>query len=700
MSSTRPSSARGARARSSGALLVLAAVACDTNSPPALDPAVPASSLIGVGMILDVPTVALAVGAAGTTLHAMRPDADRIDTVAAAWHSSDEQVVSVGADGRLTPRRAGQATVWARVGRDSVPASVTVTERGPSASVNAATVAVRPAVAMLAVGAPQQFTATVQAAATGLLTVAGVAAAAPNAPAVTWSSSAPTVAAVSSNGTVVPIAPGIAVITATALGVRATSTVLVAAPRASAAARIDVAVMRFDGGSGQVMVSNGIPFPRGAVTENSLGQVHVFVNGTERPIRTRALSGRWPDGSLRAALVQFDYVIPDAQPIPGYVTVGGTRTLTPPAERAAVPTPVAAVLPTSSAYLMSTGLGGPLYDPATTKAPTSLIAQYESDYVRLAAGDWSQCGSNWSCGRTAGYDRAFILYQEWLRTANPTYWQHASAIVANYIDQYLAPANGGPAPWWSNSESMALHYFSTGDERTRGYLYSMATSLMCQDRPIAMWRLGGDPSTQLGDDRARAKVIAALMDVQMTNAVPTATSPDMTGGDAMFCRQYMTNTVLTTAINDILGTQHTSGAFGGTQYNGGQKNFMVGMLLTQLIRYYDQFTPDARIPTAVQRAVDYMTANEWIASAQGFKYVTTNVDADDGDWPEPTLNNLVAPAYAWLYNRTGNAQYATMVDRMLLANTNNGERSWWAASGKAFDQGFTHTFNTMQWRNR
>ena len=208
----------------------------------------------------------------------------------------------------------------------------------------------------------------------------------------------------------------------------ATSAVVVTSSR-TLASKVDLAVMRFDGGSGSVMVSNGIPFPRGLVTESTLNQLHMFVNGVEQPVFTRALGGRWPDGSLRAALVQFDYVIPDARTIPAYFTVGGARTIVAPAERAAVPTPIAAALPASSAYLISTGLAGAVYDPSTTRAPTTLIAQYESDFARIAAIDWAQCGAAWGCGRTAGYDRPFILYQAWIRTANPTYWQHATAIV-------------------------------------------------------------------------------------------------------------------------------------------------------------------------------------------------------------------------------------------------------------------------------
>ena len=498
---------------------MLAAVACDTNRP-SLDPATAPASLNGVGMVLDLPTVALTLGVAGSTLHAVRPTTQGADTVAAVWHSSDEQVVSVDAAGHLTARGVGSASIWAIAGRDSVSSAITVSPPGPSFGVNAATISIRPSAARLSVGVPQQFSASVQA---PMAATTVSASAVPSGPLVKWTSSAPRVAAVSSNGTVVPIAPGIALITATALGSRATSTVIVSRERATTS-RIDLAVMRFDGGSGPVMVSNGIPFPRGLVTESTLNQVHLYVNGAEHPLFTRALGGRWPDGSLRAALVQFDFSIPDARTIPAYLTVVATRTMAAPAERAATPTPVAAALPTSSSYLISTGIGGMLYDPATNRSATMLIAQYESDFTRIAALDWAKCGANadWSCGRTAGYDRAFTLYQAWVRTANPTYWQHATTLVAKYINGYLVPARGAIAPWWSMTESTALHYWATGDERTRGYLDAVASELIYQVRPEGGWGLGNVPA-QYGDDRDRAKVLIALMDARMIDAKPTPT---------------------------------------------------------------------------------------------------------------------------------------------------------------------------------
>lgn len=697
MLSTPSLLARGARARSAAALLVLAVAGCDTN-PATLAPTAADANLQSVPIALDLPTIALALGTAGSTLHAVRVGTQGVDTVAAVWRTADEQVVSVGNDGQLTPRSAGTTTVWARAGRDSASSTVTVTADGPEMQSNAGRLTISPSMALLSVGAARQFTVSGPAMTVVGTTTANTSTTTASTPGVKWTSSAPAVAGVSANGIVGPISPGVAVITATAGNVRASATVLVTAPH-NATTRVDVAIMRFDGGSGSVMVSNGIPFARGAVTEATLNQVHVFVNGAEQAVFTRALGGRWPDGSLRAALVQFNYTIPNAQTIPGYIAIGGgARKMAAPAERPATPKPVAAALPTSPAYLISTGLAGAVYNPAATRAPTTMIAQYESDYVRLAALDWKQCGASWSCGRTAGYDRAFTLYQEWVRTADPTYWQHATTIAADYITGYLMPAHGQPAPWWSNSASVALHYWATGDERTRAYTHAMAMSLSAQARSTSDWRLGSN-GPQMGDDRMRAKTLLALIDAHMIDAKSTA-APNPIDHDQQWFTQFDTPSVLPTAVSDILSTQAKSGAFGGTQYKGGQKAFMAGMLLNALTRYYDEVTPDSRIPIAIQRAIDYMWQNEWVSSAHGFKYCTVVVDKDNGDQPEPSLNNLIAPAYAWYYSRTGDARYATMVDEMLAGNTINGERNWWAASGKAFDQAFYHAFNVFQWRNR
>ena len=64
----------------------------------------------------------------------------------------------------------------------------------------------------------------------------------------------------------------------------------------------------------------------------------------------------------------------------------------------------------------------------------------------------------------------------------------------------------------------------------------------------------------------------------------------------------------------------------------------------------------------------------------------------------PGLNNLIAPAFAWTYAQTGDRKYATMTDALLAGNATHEPRSWFFASGKAFDQAFYRIFNIIHWR--
>lgn len=88
---------------------------------------------------------------------------------------------------------------------------------------------------------------------------------------------------------------------------------------------------------------------------------------------------------------------------------------------------------------------------------------------------------------------------------------------------------------------------------------------------------------------------------------------------------------------------------------------MVGMLLTSLIRYYEEVNADPRILPIVQRAADYMWENEWLLLDRGFKYVSNN-RIENGAVAEsskaaPDLNAFTLPAYAWLYKQTRRQEY-------------------------------------------
>jgi uncharacterized protein YjdB len=530
----------------------------------------------------------------------------------------------------------------------------------------------------------------------------------------TWRSLVPAIATIDSTGAVTAVAAGQGKIVATIEGVADTADVTVNEPTTPTTPTgptnpapttpttpgpttqptgpgATLIVARFDGNSGKVLVSNGIPFPQGLVTTTTVNQLHVYVKGVEQPIFVRALSGRHKDGSLRAALVQFEYDVP-ASGVDAQFTVGGARSAAMTRTEGAVSaTPVAAALPTSPDYLISTKLGGTL-TPAATPAPTPLIAQYEADFVRIEAIDWKRCGAGWNCGRTAGYDRSFILYQQWMRTGDPKYWHHATASADDYIRKYVEK-NAGPAPWWSNSEGVALHYLMTGDERSRTQLRKLAEVMAWFVKPGSHLSMG----VAGGDDRMKAKALLAALDARMIDV-----SDAPAGHAKSLYSPHLDRNTLTTWISELMKAQQANGAFGGDYYLGGQKNFMTGMLLTGLVRYYDEVSADQRVYQSVKRNLEYMWEFDWVAAKKGFKYVSVDSTkeaprAQSGG--APGLNGLTVTAFAWYYALSGDATYRDKID-LQLAGLAAAERKWWEASGKAFDQGYHHMFNTIAWRSR
>ncbi len=127
------------------------------------------------------------------------------------WTTSAAAVATVGATGTVAGVSAGAATITAASGGVSGTAVVTVQP------IPVASVSVTPATLALRQGATSTLTALTRDSAGRTLTGRVVA----------WSTSAPTVATVSSTGAVVGLAPGTATITATSEGRSATSAVTV-----------------------------------------------------------------------------------------------------------------------------------------------------------------------------------------------------------------------------------------------------------------------------------------------------------------------------------------------------------------------------------------------------------------------------------------------------------------------------------------
>jgi hypothetical protein len=117
---------------------------------------------------------------------------------------------------------------------------------------------------------------------------------------------------------------------------------------------------------------------------------------------------------------------------------------------------------------------------------------------------------------------------------------------------------------------------------------------------------------------------------------------------------------------------------------------MVGMMLSSLTRYYDEYKADARIIPAVQKQLDYLWANEWNATSQGFRYCS-NVQDNCTTEPEPGLNGLILPAWGWYWQKTSNPTYRDRADQ--VANGNLQNKVNWLGFAQQFDQAYYRAGN-------
>jgi hypothetical protein len=88
-----------------------------------------------------------------------------------------------------------------------------------------------------------------------------------------------------------------------------------------------VNLWRFDGNTGTVRVSGGIPFAPGVMTDPS--KISLWIGGVEQRIAVGNIFGRWPDRvSKRAACIQWEGALTNGVPVEGEIRYGVTRATT------------------------------------------------------------------------------------------------------------------------------------------------------------------------------------------------------------------------------------------------------------------------------------------------------------------------------------------------------------------------------------
>jgi hypothetical protein len=509
----------------------------------------------------------------------------------------------------------------------------------------------------------------------------------------TWKSGDATALTVDGAGVATALRGGVTVtVTATTAAGVATAQVTTAAPATAPAApapvdttappapapapvttagavTIPLTVTRFDGGTGPVLVSNAIPLQRGALRADGLRNVRVVVNGAEQPVYVEALRGLHPDGSLRSVLVQWRYSL-GASSVPAALTLGtprATADLSRPAESRSVPAAVA--LPAAPEYVVATGFAGPTVTEAASAAMPN-VSNWDARFREFADYQWTQTRDEWGGNY---YDRAHIYYVMWARTGNPTYWYRGTRMAVTYRTGYVE-AYGTVSPHWAQIEGLGSHYATTGDTASLTAVGTIA-------RTMGWWfeNLGPEADASGVDSRIRARSLMAVFTL-WKYAEPSAQPALATQLDGM--------------LTASLRGQAANGGYPISAACGGTNNFMDGMLDDTLIKLYDEYKPDPRIPDAVRRSADYLWT-QWNPTAKAIQYISVvcpNVGSPTDLWP--ALNTMSVNAFAWTYARTRDVTYRDRADA-LFAGTVYGANFF---SSKEFNQTFHSSFRYLAYR--
>lgn len=144
--------------------------------------------------------------------------------------------------------------------------------------------------------------------------------------------------------------------------------------------------------------------------------------------------------------------------------------------------------------------------------------------------------------------------------------------------------------------------------------------------------------------------------------------------------------------------------------------FMFGAAMEALIDYYEldlaeSNTPDARIPLEIKQTLDWLAANAYVPSTHTFVYNFYDLPRDPNlvagaSFGATSLNDLVAPAYAWYWSLTGDAAslasgddlFNHVFDDASFGNPNGYLGGGWTWSVKEFNQIYKWSFDFVGWR--
>ncbi len=257
------------------------------------------------------------------------------------------------------------------------------------------------------------------------------------------------------------------------------------------------------------------------------------------------------------------------------------------------------------------------------------------------------------------------VYQEIASYTNDPSWNHCALTVFDPYRQWILANNAQMDTWAIFPYGMLMNYWRTGDTTNANAIHFLATNNGSGNYGGWVDPYGIRETTYIADVRIADELITGKRDRLLAKNI------DKLLGN------------LDMLYNGQLGASHP---------------FMVGLALETAIHYYDMTVveghPDYRVPATIKHALDGLWRDYYVPSTHAFRDTRWDVPTQD-NWF--LLNDLIAPAYAWYWNLTGDAVSLSRGDELFQHALDDPAHTIF--SGKQFSQLYKWSFDYLRWRS-
>jgi hypothetical protein len=276
---------------------------------------------------------------------------------------------------------------------------------------------------------------------------------------------------------------------------------------------------------------------------------------------------------------------------------------------------------------------------------------------------------------TTYYDGERVYLQIADYTGDPT-WKNCAALAEKfYRDEFALPNNGAVPGYWNFTDGLLMDYLRTGDTNSKNAVVLISQNAgYAQDAADLQWTV----SAAYARDVSYA--VMAYINAEKVGEPVRARKAQLMDQLLDYIQQWFVRLYVPPG-----GEPHPDDYL---------KPAFVGLDMQALIYAYEQ-APDPRIPQALAIALDGLWDRAWMPDKECFWYA----NGDDGlgvplFLPAPDLNLLIAPAYAWMYLRTGDVKYRDRGDQIFAG----GVKFAWLDGEKQFNQNYWWAFDFVKWR--